>query len=116
MAYGDAMNAASKRIEAKRERERRKAILEWSANTPEGQAIKELQRNAINPDAPRKKYMVDEIAKEIEKKIIETGHMTEEEVMEVIGEIIKEQVDEEEYKVLYSMADEIRKDAKEIAQ
>jgi DNA repair exonuclease SbcCD nuclease subunit len=54
--------------------------------------------------------------KEVEQKIIETGHMTEKEVMEVIGEIIKEQVDEEEYKILFSMAQEIRKEAKEIAQ
>jgi len=54
--------------------------------------------------------------KEIEQKIIETGHMTEEEVMEVIGEILKEQVDEEEYKILYKMAQEIRKEAKEIAR
>ena len=54
--------------------------------------------------------------KEIEKKIIETGHMTEDEVMEVIGEILKEQADEEEYKVLIEMAQEIRKDAKEVAR
>jgi len=54
--------------------------------------------------------------KEIEQKIIETGHMTEDEVMDVIGEIIQEQVDEKEYKILYKMAEEIRKDAKEVAQ
>jgi hypothetical protein len=54
--------------------------------------------------------------KEIEQKIVETGHMTEEEVMEVIGEMLKEQVDEEEYLIIYAMAEEIRKDAKEVAQ
>jgi exonuclease SbcD len=54
--------------------------------------------------------------KEVEQKIIETGHMTEDEVMEVIGEILKEQVEEDEYKILYEMAKEIRKEAKEIAR
>jgi hypothetical protein len=54
--------------------------------------------------------------KEIEQKIVETGHMTEEEVMEVIWDILKEQVDEEESKILYAMAEEIRKEAKEIAK
>ena len=53
---------------------------------------------------------------DIEQKIIETGHMTEDEVMDVIGDIIKEQVDKEEYKVLYEMAKDIRKSAKEIAR
>lgn len=53
---------------------------------------------------------------DIEQKIVENGHMTEDEVMEVIGEIIKEQVDEEEFKILYEMAKDIRKSAKEIAR
>jgi hypothetical protein len=54
--------------------------------------------------------------KEIEQKIVETGHMTEDEVMEVIGEILKEQVEEEEYKILYEMAKEIRKESKEVSR
>jgi exonuclease SbcD len=54
--------------------------------------------------------------KEVEKKISETGHMTEDEVMGVIGDILKELVDEEEYKNLYDMAKEIRKESKEIAR
>lgn len=53
--------------------------------------------------------------KEIEEKILETGHMTDDEVMEVVGEIIKEQVDEEEYKIIYKMAEDIRKEAKELS-
>jgi len=58
----------------------------------------------------------EEKGKEIEQKIIETGHMTEEEVMEVISEIIKEQTDEEEYELIYSMAKDIQKEAKEISK
>jgi len=54
--------------------------------------------------------------KEIEQKIIDTGHMTEDEVMDVIGGILKEQVEEKEFAVLLEMAKDIRKSAKEIAR
>jgi DNA repair exonuclease SbcCD nuclease subunit len=55
----------------------------------------------------------DKKAQELEQKIVEKGYMTEDEVMEVLGEILLEQVDdEEEHKLLVCMAKEIRKEAK----
>lgn len=59
------------------------------------------------------KEMADK-GKEIEQKIVETGHMTEDEVMEVVGAILREKVAEDEYETMYSMAEEIRKEAKGI--
>jgi len=58
----------------------------------------------------------EEKGKEIEQKIVETGHMTEEEVMDTIFEIVKEQSEESEHKILCDMALEIKKEAKEVAK
>ena len=48
----------------------------------------------------------------VEQKIIETGHMTEEEVMDVVGEIIKEFVEEDEFDSTFEMAKDIYKESK----
>jgi DNA repair exonuclease SbcCD nuclease subunit len=55
----------------------------------------------------------DEAAKKMEEKIADSGHMSENEVMNVICEIIKEQVEEGDYDEVIKMAKEVRKEAKE---
>ena len=57
----------------------------------------------------------EEAAKNMEEKIAESGHMTENDVMEVIYEIIKEQVPEDEYKEIIEIAEQIKKESKERA-
>lgn len=54
-----------------------------------------------------------EAAKNMEEKIAESGHMTESDVMDVIYEMIKEQVDENEYKEIVAIANQIKKEAKD---
>lgn len=79
--------------------------------------LKESIKNKIQPvhmfDAQKITDTAEEKGKQIEQKIIETGHMTEDEVMDTIEEILKEKNEESEFKILLEMAKDIKKEAKE---
>ena len=59
---------------------------------------------------------VEEKGRKLEQDIVERGHMSEDEVVEVVNDIIKDLVEESEVEILQKMAGEIRKEAKEISQ